>query len=115
MFELRGCILDATNCNRSFAVYKWETSAENRTAARDTGNYRPVEGGVIVANDSGFQNQTMEVTFNSSSKNEGEEEGFYLAIRDESTCIAITRLLVFYNVCHGRTEGDDGRLCVGML
>ncbi len=30
---------------------------------------------------------------------------FFLAIRDESTCIVVSRLLVFYNVCPQETVG----------
>lgn len=116
-FELQGCTIGTTNCNSFFAVYIWETSAKNGTAARDTRNYQLVEDGIIIVGDNGFHNETREVAFNSSSEEGDEEEehgGFYLAIRDTSTCIAINRLLVLYNVCRdGESEGDE-RLCVGI-
>ncbi len=60
--------------------------------------YRQIDR-VAPFNDSGIvsQNQTREMNFQTN------EDGFYLAIRDESTCIVVSRLLVFYNVCPQET------------
>ena len=74
----------------------YETSTENSTIARETDNYRLVSR-VDSDDDTGqtSQNQTRETDFNTAA------EGFYIAIRDETTCIVLQRLIVFYNVCPG--------------
>ena len=94
VFELVGCV-DLT-CQRTFVVNIYETSTENSTIARETGNYRLVSR-VASDDDTGqtSQNQTRETDFNTAA------EGFYIAIRDETTCIVLQRLIVFYNVCPG--------------
>ena len=99
-FELQGCTRVA-NCRRTFSIYRWDTSVENSTAANETGNYQQVMNGVVAVDDSSgssLQNQTRDTNF------DNEEEGFYIAIRDDTTCISILRLIVFYNVCPGGPE-----------
>lgn len=94
VFEFHGCD-SVVDCRRTFSIQKWDTSTENSTAARETRNYRLVEH---VATQESSQNRTIEVNFN------GAEEGFYIAIRDQTTCISVVRLIVFYNVCPGGVE-----------
>ena len=96
-FELFGCT--DLMCQKTFVLKEYETSTENSTAARDTWNYQLVTR-VATEDDTGLtrQNQTREINFQS------EESGFYVAIVDESTCIAVTRIIVFYHVCPEENE-----------
>ena len=90
-YELVGCI--SLECQRSFVVNVYETSTEDYSIARDTSNYRLVDR-IATDDDIGQtrQNRTVDVSLNENS------DGLYLAIRDEATCIVITRMLVFYSV-----------------
>ena len=96
-FDLTGCT--TLMCQRTFVLNEYETSTENSTAARDTTNYQIVMR-VGTEDDSVLtrQNQTTEINF------ESEESGFYVALLDEGTCIAVTRIIVFYNVCPEENE-----------
>ena len=93
-YELIGCYYP--QCQRTFAVNVYETSTEDTSIAADTSNYRSV-GRIATDDDTGQtrQNRTVDVNLN------GNADGLYLAITDETTCIVITRILVFYNVCPG--------------
>ena len=42
-------------------------------------------------------NETIDLNFSTN------HSSFYFAIRDETTCIVITRLIVFYKVCEAQT------------
>ena len=94
-FELTGC---EAGCQVSFLLQVWETSTIDRTQARNTSNYRRVQR-VAPNQDSGLvsQNASIPVDFITN------ETGFYLAFVDDNTCIAITRIIVFYYVCPART------------
>ena len=94
-FELTGC---EAGCQVSFLSEVWETSTFDRTQARNTSNYRRVQR-VSPNQDSGLvsQNASIPVDFNTN------ETGFYLAFVDDNTCIAITRIIVFYYVCPAMT------------
>ena len=94
-FELTGC---KAGCQVSFLLEVWETSTIDRTHARNTSNYRRVQR-VAPNSDSGLVSQTasIPVDFNTN------ETGFYLAFVDDNTCIAITRIIVFYYVCPAMT------------
>ena len=91
-FEQEGCI---EGCSRISSWYGYETSTINSVAARNTSNYVLISR--LVPNDGNLQNQTKYLNFANN------ESGFYLAIRDEDTCIAVIRVLVFYNVCPQET------------
>ena len=93
-FEFKGC--DANGCQRTFILNAWETSARDVAAARMIDNYQ-LFSRVAPNDDSGQSSQKLarELDF----KTEGD--GFYLGILDETTCIALTRIIVFYNVCPG--------------
>ena len=93
-FEQEGCI---EGCSRISSWYGYETSTINSVAARNTSNYVLISR--LVPNDNSLQNQTRYLNFGTN------ENGFYLAIRDEDTCLAVTRVLVFYNVCPQETVG----------
>ena len=97
-FELQGC--DSTACEKTFVLYKYETPMLSDAEARDTSRFQQVAG-VATGEDTGQirQNRTTEIDFNT------DEAGFYLAIVDETTCIGVTRVIVFYNVCPGGVVG----------
>ncbi len=87
-------------CQRTFVLEAYETSTVDSTTARNTANYRQIDS-IVPFDDSGTvsQNQTREMNFQTN------EDGLYLAIRDESICIVVSRLLVFYSVCPQETVG----------
>ena len=92
-FTLNICDTD-NNCSRSFSIHKYETSTINETAARNLSNYEFVSQ--IVARDaSGFVRENGSVNINFAT----EATGFYLGIQDDTSCIVIHRVLVFYYVC----------------
>lgn len=85
-------------CQRSYVVSIYETSTENNSMARNTNNYQLVS---LVTTDVRGEtriNRTVEINFNT------DEDGFYLAITDETTCIVVFHVVVFYNVCPGVIE-----------
>ena len=92
-FQLVSCTA-SVNCQRTFVVNKYETSNISPSEAIDVSNYDIAER-LAPADNSGTvtENQTAVLDF------ETQETGFYVAIQDERTCIIISRLLVFYNVC----------------
>ena len=51
----------------------------------------------LVPNDGNLQNQTRYLNFATN------ESGFYFTIRDEDTCLTVTRVIVFYNICPQET------------
>ncbi len=86
----------STRCRRTFDILKYETSVINPVVARETDNYALIQ--TLTTEVSGTTTKNTEnFEFNT------DESGFYLAIRDPGTCIAISRLIVFYNVCPGET------------
>ena len=95
-FDLTGCA--DLMCQRTFSLHVYETSTEDNTMAANTTNYRQV---MVVAteDDSGLtrQNRTVDVDLSANT------DGFYLAIRDETTCVVVSRVLVTYSVCPGGT------------
>jgi hypothetical protein len=92
-FMLRGCE-NATECFRTFVIYTYETSVDNSTIAEETERYRQVIR-VAAENISGetIQSKTIEADFATN------EDGFYVAIQDETSCMVVERLTIFYNVC----------------
>ena len=92
-FQLVGCTA-SINCQRTFVVNKYETSTISPSEAADVSNYDTVER-LAPTDNSGTvaENQTAVLDF------ETQETGFYVAIRDQGSCIVISRLLVFYYVC----------------
>ncbi len=98
-YQLTTCpeaLVGSTRCRRTFDLLKYETSTVNPVAARNTGNYALIR--TLTTQVSGTTTKIMEnFGFNT------DESGFYLAIRDPGTCVTISRLIVFYNVCPGET------------
>ena len=93
-YELVGCT--SLECQRTFVVNAYETSTEDNSIAANTSNYRLVDR-IATDDDTGQtrQNRTVDLNLNANA------DGIYLAIRDETTCIVITRMLVFYSACPG--------------
>ena len=93
-FQLLGC--DDLRCQKTFLLNAFETDLVNNITAATVSNYRLISR-IAAADDSG-QTQTKELNFQTDAA------GFYLAITDESSCFAVTRVIVFYNVCPGETK-----------
>ena len=87
------------NCRRSFAIQKYETSTIDTTAARNLSNYEFV-GRIVPRDGSGTVRENGSVNINFAT----EATGFYLGIQDETSCIVIHRVLVFYYVCPAETS-----------
>ena len=87
------------SCRRSFTIHKYETSTINATAAIDLSNYELVDQ-IVPKDGSGSVRENGSVNINFDT----EATGFYLGIRDVSSCILIHRVLVFYYVCPTETS-----------
>ena len=85
-FEFSSCET-VINCARTFSIWKYENSTVNATSAQDTSKYNQVAA-VAPEDTTGSvrQNETIEIDFS------GNETGFYLAIRDENSCLLIHRV-----------------------
>lgn len=86
-----------TRCEITLGLYKYETSVmQQMSLVRDTSQY-DLETFLVSIQDTqqNRQNKTLEINFDTN------QHGFYLAFRDGTTCIEITRVMVFYNVCPG--------------
>ena len=91
-FELQGCDI-TLNCQRTFNTHVYETSSVDSAAARNTNNYRQVERVSPINTGGSRVNETVTINFNTDSSS------FYFAIQDETSCIIVTRVIVFYTVC----------------
>ena len=97
-FIMNTCDVD-NNCQRSFAIHKYETSTIDTTAAGNLNNYEFV-GRIVPRDGSGSVRENGSVEINFAT----EAAGFYVGIRDVSSCIVIHRVLVFYYVCPAVTS-----------
>ena len=97
-FIMNSCDI-ASNCRRSFAIHKYETSTINTTAARNLSNYEFV-GQIVPRDGSGSVRENGSVNINFAT----EAKGFYVGIQDKTSCIVIHRVLVFYYVCPAVTS-----------
>ena len=94
---LNGCDI-SRQCRQSFEVYKWLTSTIDSSAAANTDNYVRVDR-VSPEFTGGIMSFVEYVDIDLDA-----EDGLYLAVVDRSTCIELTRLLVFYYVCPEETS-----------
>ena len=95
-FELQNC--DVTlNCQRTFNTHVYETSLASNAARINISNYRQVMRVSPDITTGARVNETVVMTFQTN------EPFFYFAIEDETTCIVITRMIIFYNVCPNQT------------
>ena len=95
-FELQNCDI-TRNCQRTFNTYVYETSLASDAARRNLHDYRQVHRVCPDITTGARVNKTVVVTFQTN------EPFFYFAIEDETTCIVITRMTIFYDVCPNRT------------
>ena len=100
-FQLNSCT-QMNNCGRSFSIHKYETSIAtiNATAARNLSNYEFVPPRITPTDSSGDvrENSSVQIDFATAAT------GFYLGIQDETSCILVHRVLVFYYVCPAETS-----------
>ena len=95
--ELRDCDV-MLNCQRTFSTHVYETSTEDNTAAGNTNNYRRVKRVSPVDTSGNKVNITVDVNFNTN------HSSFYFAIQDETSCMVVTRIIVYYHVCPDETS-----------
>ena len=95
-FELQNCDV-LLNCQRTFNTYVYETLLASDAARRNLRNYRQVQRVSTDITTGAKVNETIVVTFQT------DESFFYFAVEDETTCVVITRMIVFYNVCPNQT------------
>ena len=96
-FELQNCDV-ILNCQRTFNTHVLEMSEVDPVAARITTNYRQVSRVSPDITTSERVNKTVHINFDT------DNSSFYFAIQDETSCIALTRVLVFYSVCPKQTS-----------
>ena len=95
-FGLQDC--DTTlACQRTFNTHIYEISTENTTEARNINNYRQVQRVSPDITTGEGVNETVTVNLNTN------HSSFYFAIQDETTCIVVTRVIVFYHICPTQT------------
>ena len=89
-------------CSAFFNVYAYDTSTINPAVARVVGNFGTMPVNVVTPTDQsgGVQNKTFSLTYSSTDT----DGGFYLAIRDQNSCLIISRVLVFYYVCPAEAQ-----------
>ena len=96
-FELRGC--DVTmNCQRNFSTHIYETPSVNSDMKVNITKYRRIQR-VLPADTPGSLRVNETITINFTTNH----SSFYFAIQDETTCMVITRLIIFYTVCPAQT------------
>ena len=91
-YQLTECHVEA-NCQRTFNTHKYETSSVDSAGAGTVGNYQQVDR---VSPDQVMGttiNATVNIDFNT------DNTSFYFAIEDETSCIVVSRVIVFYHVC----------------
>ena len=94
VFDLQDCA--SLPCLRTLAIYVYETSREDSILAAETNRYKMISR-VAAGDETGQTTEIRDVNFNTST----DAEGFYIAIRDDSTCVVLQRLIVFYHICSG--------------
>ena len=94
--ELQNCDI-TLNCQRTFNTYVYETSLVSDAVRKNLSNYRQVTRVSPDITTGARVNETVVVTFQTN------EPFFYFAVEDETTCITVTRMIIFYNVCPSQT------------
>ena len=94
-YRFVGCT--AGQCSASFKVYKYDTSTIDPAASGNINNFGGMPVAVVAPTDQlgGVQTQTISLMYSSTDT----DSGFYLAIRDQNSCLTISRILVFYYIC----------------
>ena len=97
-FKQRDCDV-SLNCQRTFNTHVYERSSEDYTLARVISNYRQVQRVSPDDTTGNKVNKTVNIDFS----DESQETAFYFAVQDETSCITITRMIVFYHICPRQT------------
>ena len=96
--EQRDC--DATlSCQRTFNTHVYERSLENTASSITISNYHQIMW-ISPNNTTSRVNETVIVDFASTS----QETSFYFAVQDVTSCIVLTRMILFYYVCPQQTS-----------
>jgi len=95
-FQLNSCI-GTINCDRTLSIHKYETSTINATAARNLSNYEFVPPRITPSGEA-RENMSIQIDFDTTAT------GFYIGVRDETSCVLVHRVLVFYYVCPAETS-----------
>ena len=95
-FELQNCDI-TLNCQRTFSTYIYETSIADNDVRRNISNYRQLRRVSPDITTGARVNETVVVNFQTN------QPSFYFTVEDETSCIVITRMIVFYNVCPNQT------------
>ena len=95
-FEMRDCS-SSSNCQQYFNTHVYETSSVSSAGARNLNNYRQVQRVSSNVLNGSRANKTISILFNT------DHSSFYFAIQDETTCIAVTRVIMFYHICTSQT------------
>ena len=99
LIEFSQFLCDTQICRRTYLLSVRETSKPfipYSLLYTTINDYRLI-GRVTSSHDRKKTNETRLLNF------ETEEEGFFLAIIDETSCITIDRVIVFYNICPQET------------
>ena len=96
-FEQRDCDV-SLNCQRTFITHVYERSTVDNALARVISNYRQVQRVSPDDTTGNKVNETVNIDFS-----ESQETAFYFAIQDETTCIIISRMIMFYHICPRQT------------
>ena len=95
-FQLNSC-MGTSNCDRTLSIHKYETSTINETAARNLNNYEFVSPRITPSGDT-RENMSIQIDFDTTAT------GFYMGVRDETSCVLVHHVLVFYYVCPAETS-----------
>ena len=95
-FQLNSC-MGTSNCDRTLSIHKYETSTINATAARNLNNYEFVSPRITPSGDA-RENMSIQIDFDTTAT------GFYMGVRDETSCVLVHHVLVFYYVCPAETS-----------
>ena len=101
-YRFEGCT-SAAQCSAVFRVYKYDTSVIDPAAVRNVSVFGDTPVQLVAPPDQSGearQNATFTLTYSSTDT----DSGFYLAIRDINSCLAIYRVFVFYYVCPAETQ-----------
>ena len=96
-FEQRDCDVNL-NCQRTFNTHVYERSTVDDDLARVISNYRQVQRVSPDDTTGNKVNETVNVDFSDDSL----ATAFYFAVQDETSCIIITRMIIFFHVCPGQ-------------
>ena len=95
-FEQPGCNV-TLNCQRAFNTHIYESTSSVNSDKINITKYRQVQRVLPVDASGSRVNETITINFTTN------HSSFYFAVQDETTCMVITRLIIFYTVCPTQT------------